>query len=214
MNRPKKKSNRQNVQQYDYNAVYSILVNENPHIDFTGRKVQIKLLCAMACVATAPSDYVAKYEDDSFEFKNGILNMPVDCVRVVRLRTNEGKRIRYRLISNTSAQILDYTNGEVLVDWWGVPEDENGLPPISLKQLPYCVAKCKLVILREYWETGKITENIYAEAKRDEYAAHNQAVKKNMTADEMEASLWMMRNGMYYKNADILKARTAGNRMG
>ena len=196
---------------FDYQNVLSMLITRNQTIDFAGRTEQIKQLSAICCVETSVADYVDKHYEEVREFKNGMVQMPNHTIRIVDVKRMDGSNLRYRLVANTNIQILDFIAGKVKVDWWGVPSDENGLPPISLKQLNYCVARCEEIIMKEKWIGGQIQKSVYDKFEADAILAYNAAKRSNVSKGEMDAATWMMRNGLFYRSSAVLKKRTAGN---
>lgn len=194
-----------NDNQYNYQGVLAILAARSKVIDWYAYEEQVKQLCAMACAQTATSDYVVKHEGTEMDFENGTLYMPSGTIRIERVRTLDGARLRWRKVNGLDIQILDYTAGTVKVDWWEIPADEQGLLPISYYQLDYCVAVCEFYIMRDAWLNKTISRIDMEVMKEDMRRARIRASAKRISVDEMEAGIWLMRNGIRFPNADVLK---------
>lgn len=189
----------------NYKSVLAQLQMQSDLIDWSGMEEKVKQMCAMACIRTAVKGYLEEVEDEEFHVSNGIAEMPMECVRVVRVRDGKGHRVRYNYTDGV-IKLLDYLSLNVVVDYWRMPLDEEGLPKVTMQNMDYCVATCEFYAMRDKWLEQKINNSQFGVFQERMSQAYNRAVHRKITVDEMERATWMMRNGIFYKNFDILKS--------
>lgn len=194
------------MSKFNYQHVLSMLSARSRTIDWSGLESTVRDLCAYACVQSGGDSYWVKVKGEELPFTDGLLLMPEDTIRVVTATARSGKKVRYRLENQTDIHVLDYEEGYLLVDYWKVPYDEDGLPPISPQQLDYCAATCEYYVMRDAWLEGKISridmEHFYGML----LSTARKARKRRTTVDDIQRMAWMMRNGIFFPNPDILKA--------
>lgn len=190
---------------YNYETVLSMLSARSRVLDWSGEKERIKELCAYAAVMSANDSYWNIVEDEEVQFSNGMLQMDGDTARIVRIRSLNGERIRHKA-KGTTAQILDYNNGTVLVDSWKIPYDGEGLPHMNMWQLEYACAVCEYFLIRDAVYENKLTISFMEMAEIKMKKALKVATKFRPSVDDMEKAAIMMRCGIFFPNADILRA--------
>lgn len=136
-------------------------------------------------------------EDRLIDVKNGMAELPCDLVRL--LRTQEpttGQNIKVR--QDGSYLKAPYPSGQVRIHYYSLPYKDDE-PIVHYDQIDYISYYVICVMMLDDVAMKKIDPAIYAEFKdmRDlEYHKHK-ASMRTISIEDMESSLWMMRNGLY-----------------
>lgn len=193
------------MSQYNYQNVIAVLSMRSKVLEWTGHEERIKEICSYAAVMSASDAYWRIVEDEEVEFQNGMLRMSPDTARILRIRTLAHQRIRHKVANATSAQILDYSNGTVLVDSWKIPYTDEGVPDMNMWQIEYAADCCEYYLIRDAWMEGKLSRIDLDQFERKMGRSLKVATKFRPSVDDMEKAMLMMRCGIFFPNADVLK---------
>lgn len=183
---------------FNHKSVIAILETRSSLVDWSGEEERIKKICAFGILECADPTYVETVENEKLPVRNGVCELPIDTVRLLKVRNLSAQPIKY-FESGGLIKPSHIIDGYIYVTYNKIPKNADGLPPILEYQLDYLVALCRRWMLEDSYFEGKINESKWQRVLDEERASFSKAKRGRPSIDRMARALWMMRNGLYFE---------------
>lgn len=183
-------------------AVFATIKSDAGRVlDFDEWKEDLEVYIYAALMTILDKSYLVQ-NTKLIEVRNGMMKMPCDMVRLIRIQYPNGARFSdyNRILGNELVQ-APIANGQMKVIYWSLPfkEDDNGEKVLAItpEQIPYLAYSAIEKAMMQKWTNGEIPENVYRawERKKVNYRAVAHVVP---SMDEMEGAIRMLRIGSFF----------------
>ena len=134
-----------------------------------------------------------RFRDVKLTIKNNIAELPCNVFRV--LTVSKGGMTPVYTVDHPYIKFKSYS-GDVLIDYLGIPVDDDGYPQIDRKARQACYWFCLKKLKQEDYENGKVGENVWDKYENNEayYIDKARGNMGNMSRDDLNRITKVMVN--------------------
>jgi len=149
-------------------------------------------------------------EREEVKVCDGIGELPCMVVRLLHTQWKDGNRYWQGQV-NGGYITANRKHGTLLISYYAMPfivgEDGRQVPAVPVAAVNYCTAYCTREFFYPMFLTGKIDGQRwgYIDNRANELLADTTHMAMGISMNDMEESLWAMRNGFYFNNYKFIR---------
>ena len=194
------------MQNITWKTVAGLIQRKTKLIDVEAEKERIKSLIFTAALKSSSSEWLV-WREAVVDVKNGLAKLPCDLIRLLKAFDNVGNIIPGR--RNGEYLSAPYKEGKIQVHYYAIPliqqEDGERLPMLLYEFSDWYVWYVIHTFMFDEWMEGRLTSDRWAYIEMQYDNAFDQAMGSIdlLSITDLEESLYMMRNGIFYDNSTI-----------